>query len=293
MTTNEIAQAVGPLVVGLGRGARGGSGVIADRGRILTLAHNLRGEDVEVLYGGATHQATVVAQDPDLDLALLAADGLQAPSEPRWASGAAPAIGAPVWALGDPGGGGLRVTEGAISAAPLRLRGRRGRPIEVLEHTAPLPRGSGGGPLVDADGALVGLNALRQRGGLILALPAAEVSARMRALLEGRGVPQPPRLGLALLPPRAARRLRRSVGLDERDGLLVRGVDEDGPAARAGVRRGDLLVGLGGRALTSVDELYAAVDELTPGAETPLAVVRGAEELELALLVPAEGEEPR
>lgn len=282
--TSDIAGTVGPLVVGLGRGARGGSGVIAGPGRVLTLAHHLRGEEVEVLRDGAVHVAKLQASDPDLDLALLAVEDLEDAAEPRWASGAAPGIGTRVWALGDPGGEGLRVTEGAISAAPLRLRGRRGRPVEVLEHTAPLPRGAGGGPLVDADGALLGLNALRQRGGLILALPGAEVAARARALLEGRSA-QAPRLGVALLPPGAAKRLRRSVGLDERDGLLVRAVEESSPAARAGVRRGDLLVTLGERSLGSVDDLYAALDELAQAGQAALTVVRGADELELALVL--------
>src|SRR5262249_54569706 len=84
-----------------------------------------------------------------------------------------PAIGAPVFALGNPGTG-LRITEGQVSAAPLTIRSRDGRPLEVIEHTAPMPRGSGGGPLLDEHGAVLGLNALRGAPGFLLALPAAE-----------------------------------------------------------------------------------------------------------------------
>ena len=83
-------------------------------------------------------------------------------------------------------------------------------------------------------------------GGLLLALPAdAALAARVEAL--GRGeAPARPRLGVALAPPRAARRLRAAVGLPERDGLLVRGVEADSPAERAGLERGDLIVAAGG-----------------------------------------------
>ena len=138
---------------------------------------------------------------------------------------AAPTIGTPVIALGDPGGRGLRATPGFVSAEGRDVRGPRGRPIAgCIEHTAPLPRGSGGGPLVDLEGRLLGLNAIRLDGGLIVAIPAnARVAERVERLWSGEAV-QPARLGVAIAPPRVARRLRRSVGLPHRDGLLVRSV---------------------------------------------------------------------
>jgi serine protease Do len=248
-------------------------------GRVLTLAGRLRGPDVEVAFGtGDTRAGTVLATDADLDVAVVDVPTGDAPAL-AWSSAGPPSIGAVVVALGDPGGSGLRVTAGAVSARPLTLRGRRGRPVAgVIEHTAPLPRGSGGGPLLDADGRMLGINARRHEGGLILALPAAELAPRVDALLAGRAT-APRRLGVAVLSPRAARRLRGAVGLPERDGLLVRAVEPDGAAGRAGVARGDLLVALDGQPLTGVDDLYAALD----AAEGPLRlrVVRGAEELEL------------
>src|SRR5213079_618397 len=166
-------------------------------------------------------------------------------------------IGRSVIALANPGGRGLRVTPGFVSSTARSFRGPRGRRIGgSIEHTAPLPRGSSGGPLVDADGRLLGLNSIRVDGGLILALPAdAAMRRRAEALASGSGAERP-RLGIAIAPPRAARRMRAAVGLPERDGLLVRGVDEDGPAAKAGLQRGDLLVGVNDHALTSVDELF-------------------------------------
>src|SRR5204862_1938880 len=138
-----------------------------------------------------------------------------------------------------------------------------------------LPRGSSGGPLVDADGRLLGLNSVRVEGGLILALPAdAAMRRRAEALATGAAASRP-RLGVALAPPRAARRMRAAVGLPERDGLLVRAVQEDSPAARGGVQRGDLLVAADGRPLAAVDDLFDAL-ERAEGAIT-LTIRRGLE----------------
>ena len=170
-------------------------------------------------------------------------------------------LGTPVVALANPGGRGLRATLGLVSSAPRSFRGPRGRRIEGgLEHTAPLPRGSSGGPLVDLDGRLLGLNTLRLEGGLILAVGAdGALRERSEALAGGRAG-EPRRLGVAVAPPRAARRMRRAVGLPDRGGLLVREVLEGGAAQRAGVERGDLLVAAEERELDGLDALHAALD---------------------------------
>jgi hypothetical protein len=128
------------------------------------------------------------------------------------------------------------VTTGLVASAERRVRGPHGRRIEgVIEHTAPLPRGSSGGPLVDASGTLLGLNAIREGGGLILAVPAER--SRVDRLLRG-DAPQGVKLGVAIAPARAARRMRSAVGLPERDGLLVRGVARTArPPGRRRARR--------------------------------------------------------
>ena len=81
----------------------------------------------------------------------------------------------------------------------------------------------------------------------------------------------------------AARELRRAVGLPERDGLLVRAVEDGGPADRAGVRTGDLLVEAGGRPLATADDLHEALDGLAPDAPLALRVVRGTDELDVTV----------
>jgi serine protease Do len=83
---------------------------------------------------------------------------------------------------------------------------------------------------------------------------------------------------VAIAPPRAARRLRRAVGLPEREGALVRAVEDDSPAARAGIERGDLIVAADGREIERVDVLYEALDGAAAGGQLELTVVRGAEE---------------
>jgi serine protease Do len=273
------ADRVGPSVVGLGRGWGRGSGVVYEPGHVLTCAHVLRGDEVAVTFqDGRTEHGRVAGADADVDLAVVAVETGDAPPvtwEPVAVAEAS--LGAPVFALADPSGRGLRTTFGLVSATDRSFRGPRGRRIAgSIEHTAALPRGSSGGPLVDAAGRLLGLNAVRREGGLILAVPAdATVRARVDALARGEAAERP-RLGVALASPRHARRLRSAVGLPEREGLLVRGVVSGSPAERAGLERGDLLVSAAGRPLTSIDELLDALE--AAGGTLELGLVRGADE---------------
>jgi len=277
------AERVGPSVVGLGRGWGRGSGVVTAAGIVLTNAHVLRGEEVAVAFAdGRTEHGRVAGADPDLDLAAIAVDTGDAPPiawDPERPG--AVGIGEPVFALANPGGRGLRTTFGLISATGRSFRGPRGRRIGgSLEHTAPLPRGSSGGPLVDAEGRLLGLNSIRLEGGLILALPADAATKRRADALAAGNAATRPRLGIALAPARASRRMRAAVGLPERDGLLVRGVERESPAAKAGIERGDLLVGVNQHPLSSVDELF---DALEAGGELQVDLVRGTEERTVAV----------
>jgi len=281
------AERVGPAVVGLGRGWGRGSGVVVAPGIVLTTAHVLRGEEVAVRLGGADEAALgrVAGFDADLDLAVVRVETGEI--EPvAWDPAAVGDVraGTPVFALADPGGRGLRATVGFVTTTSGSFRGPGGRRIRgSLEHSAPLPRGASGGPLVDLRGRLIGLNAVRLEGGLILAVPAdATMRRRADALTRGEAAERP-RLGVALAPPRAARKLRAAVGLPEREGLLVRGVEADSPAGRAGLQRGDLLVAAAGAPLASVDALFDALEAAT-GAETlVLTVVRGTEEREVTV----------
>ncbi len=274
-TIAGAAERVGPSVVGLGRGWSSGSGVVVAPGQVATVAHAVRREEPTVRFAdGRRAEATIAGLDRDANVAVLNVDTGEAP--PIEPAGERPGLGAPVIALADPSGRGLRATLGFItSAEPRSVRGPSGRRLSgALEHSAPLPRGSSGGPLVDPDGRLLGLNAIRLEGGLILAVPAApELLERL-----GRGERvEPRRLGIALAPPHIARRMRRAVGLPEREGLLVRGVRDGSPADRAGLRRGDLIVSVNGSEADRLDTLHSALDSGAPTIE--LGLVRGADEL--------------
>jgi serine protease Do len=269
----QSAAKAGPAVVGIGPGWRGGSGVVVADGRVLTAAHNLRGDRTGVVFAdGRRERAEVLGVDRDVDLAVLGVDtgGI----EPIEAAAASGEIGALVVALARPGGRALRVTHGFVSTDQREVRGPRGRRIPAIEHTAPLPRGSSGGALLDAEGRLVGVNVIRLDGGLIVAVDVVTLADEIERL--GRGeAPTRRRLGIAVAPPHVARRLRRSVGLPDATGVLVRAVEDDSPAARAGLERGDLLVELNGKPLERIDDLYAALDGGSDAIE--LGVLRGAD----------------
>jgi serine protease Do len=283
-TTAGVADRAGGAVVRIGRHEGRGTGTVVAPNTVLTSAHNLRGEEVTVTFSdGRSAIATVKGVDSDGDVAVVTVDtGSVAPL--TWAPGdGALAIGTPVFALAlPPGSGGVRVTFGTVSATGRAFRGPRGRLItDAVEHTAPLGRGSSGGPLVDSEGRLLAVNTHRPGDGLYLARPATQA---VRQTVEGltRGeAPVRRGLGVALTPPHVARRLRAAVGLPAHDGVLVRAVEENSPAATAGLLRGDLIVSAGGEDVASFDALLSAVDRVGPDGILPVSILRGTEELVL------------
>src|SRR6201994_5134351 len=266
-----------PSVAGIGQRWGIGSGIVLGEGRVLTNAHNVRGSQATVTFaGGRTAEGNVAGHDIDGDLAVIEADTGQAAALP-WAT-AAPAIGTPVFALANPGGRGLRVTFGTVSGIDRTFRGPRGLRITgSLEHTAPLLPGSSGGPVLDAQGQLLGINTNRLGEGFYLAIPADEaLRGRVDALARGESA-QSPRLGVAIAPNHVARRLRRAVGLPDADGLLVRDVVDDSPAARAGLAQGDLIVAAAGNPVRTPDDLFDAL-HAAQGGTIALNIIRGTDE---------------
>lgn len=287
----SVIERAGTAVVSIGRDGRGSGVVIAD-GRVLTNAHNLRDRTTTVTFvGGRSTQGTVSGVDVDGDLAVLEVDTAGATPLAWPEESAALSPGTPVFALANPGGRGLRATFGTVSAVDQTFRGPRGRRVTgAVEHTAPLGRGSSGGPLVDREGQLIGLNTNRLGQGFYLALP-ADAALRERVASLGRGEsPSRVILGVGLAPSRVQKRLRAAVGLPEREGLLVQHVEDDSPAQRAGLRRGDLLVAVAGSPVTRADDLLDALERLQPDATLSLEVVRGVEEMTVSVrFSPEEG----
>lgn len=274
-----VANTAGASTVGIGNRWRGGSGVVIEAGKVLTNAHNLHGDEIRVFFAdGREADGKVLGADGDGDLAVIGVDTGDAPAI-GWGDGSALAIGSPVVALGNPAGNGLRVTFGLVSGVGRAFRGPRGRRVAgAVEHTAPLLPGSSGGPIVDGEGHLLGINTNRLGSGFYQAI-AADAGLRDRVAALGRGEsPKRRRLGLGLAPAHVARQLRRAVGLPERDGLLVREVEDGSPAASAGIAEGDLIVAVAGRTVTSHDDLFEAMGSVAADAALPVTVVRGTEE---------------
>jgi serine protease Do len=274
----QLAEGAGASVVGIGQRWGAGSGIVLGTGQVLTNAHNVRGDQVTVTFAdGRTAEGSVAGRDLDNDLAVISVDTGETPALTP-ASSASAEIGKPVFALANPGGRGLRVTFGFISGIERTFRGPRGRRITgSLEHTAPLLPGSSGGPVLDGDGQLLGINTNRLGEGFYLAIPADEaLRGRADALARGETATSP-RLGVSIAPGHVARRLRRAVGLPDTDGLLIREVAEDSPAARAGLTSGDLIVAAAGRPVTTPDDLFDAL-AAARGGTLELKVVRGTDE---------------
>jgi S1-C subfamily serine protease len=280
-----VSAAAAPSVVSIGRHGRG-SGFVVAPGRVLTNAHNLRDRTTSVRFAdGRSAQGSVTGSDVDGDLVVLDVDTADAPAL-EW-SDTSSEPGTVVVAV-TAGRHQPRAAWGQVTAADRGFRGPRGRPIAgAIEHTAPSAAGSSGAPVLDGDGRVVGINTHRLDHGFYLARAAdARLRDTVTAMVEGRRFERL-HLGVALAPAHVAARLRRSVGLPERDGLLVRSVVDDSPAAAAGIQEGDLLVRAGDRELHTHDDLFEALGTVEPGGQMTLGVVRGAEERDVTVDFPA------
>lgn len=289
-TMERLAQETTPAVVRVGGGWRGGCGIVIADGLVLTNAHNIRGESPSVGFAdGRTTEAEIAALDADGDLAVVRVEtsGITPLS---WAE-SSPSIGASIYVVA-PASDGARVTCGHISSVAREFRGPRGRRISgSLEHTAPMAPGSSGSPLLNEEGRVVGLNTNRVGDGFYLALPTdRRLRERVDALSRGESAERP-RLGVGIAPGHVARRLRRAVGLTERSGLLVREVEDESPAAQAGVAQGDLLVSASGKELTSADDLYDALAGAAASRSLELIVVRGSDERTVTVDLAARAEQ--
>jgi S1-C subfamily serine protease len=273
----RVADQVSNAVVGIGQRWGLGSGVVIGKDQVLTNAHNVRADEVSVTFhDGRTATGQVRGEDVDGDLAVIGVDTGESPVI-EWATDGSPAVGTPVFALSNPGGRGLRVTLGFVTGLERSFRGPRGRRITgSIEHDAPLLPGSSGGPIVNAEGRLLGLNTNRLGEGFYLAIPADEtLKTRVDALAGGESKGEI-RLGIGVAPPHIARRMRRAVGLPDAEGLLVRHVEDNSPASRAGLAEGDLIVQAAGRPVRGMDDLFEAL--ATADGSIQLVIWRGTDE---------------
>ena len=288
----RVVERVSPSVINVRRGRSGGSGVIVTPdGYALTNAHVVEGvRDVGVTITNGTDEmrAPVVGSDPATDLAVIRIprSGLQAA---ELADTETLRVGQLVIAIGDPLGFHSTVTTGVVSAVGRSLRGRDGRLIEnVIQTDAALNPGNSGGPLVDTHGKVIGINTaiIPMAQGICFAIPAA--TARLVAgMLIRDGRVRRAYLGISGAPTPIGRQLVAELGLVASGGIRVLEIVERGPAARAGLEPGDILVALDGISLVTLGELQRALGEERIGRKTIVTIIRRGERLEREI-VPVE-----
>jgi len=268
--------------VGLGSGV-----IVAPQGYLLTNHHVVQGaSEIEVqLNDGRSAAATVVGSDPETDIAVLRIDLPDALPVMRLGDVRARRVGDPVLAIGNPFNVGQTVTSGIVSA--LDRTGAGSQYQNFIQTDAAINPGNSGGALVDANGALVGINtAIFSRSGgsmgIGFAVPVDTARSVMEQIIAG-GEVRRGWIGVELR--EITPELAESLALQARSGVLITGVLQDGPAARAGVRPGDVLVQVADRPVRATSDLFAAVAALAPGSTAPLVVQRGRETLRLKVQV--------
>jgi S1-C subfamily serine protease len=283
-TVRSTMEVCAPSVVSIGRRGRGTGFVVAE-GRVLTNAHNLRDRTTEVGFAdGRRSQGSLLGSDVDGDLVVLEVDTGGVPAL-AWTD--QPAQPGDIVLAVTAGRHAVRVTWGQVTGSERGFRGPRGRPVHgAIEHTAPAAAGSSGAPVVNRDGGVVGVNTHRLEHGFYLARAAdSELRDAVTAMQRGDRL-EPVRLGVALASSVHARQLRRAVGLEDRDGVLVRTVVDGSPAQAAGITVGDLLVRASGRPLSGPDDVFAVLHAVRPGDDLEVDVVRGESEHTLTVSFP-------
>jgi S1-C subfamily serine protease len=268
----------------------GGSGsgfVFTPDGLILTNSHVVdRASSIEVTVAdGSRVRADLVGEDPDTDLAVVRIDhpGL-VPATLGDSQDLRP--GQVVIAIGNPLGFQATVTTGVVSALSRSLRARSGRLIDdVIQTDAALNPGNSGGPLVTTRGEVVGVNTAVIQGAQGLAFAVAINTAKFvagRLIRDGRI--RRGWIGVAGQNVAIHRRLVRAYGLPHESGVLVVSVEPNSPAERAGLMERDIIVSLGTRSVSGIDDLHRVLVDEGIGARLPLRVLRGTEPRELAIL---------
>lgn len=265
-----------------------GSGVvISTQGYILTNNHVVEAADeIEVaLADGRKAVATVVGTDPETDLAVIKVD---LPNLPAITLGHADQsrVGDVVLAIGNPFGVGQTVTMGIISAL-----GRNHLGINTFENfiqtDAAINPGNSGGALIDTNGNLLGINtAIYSRSGGSLgigfAIPVSTVKIVMESIINNGQVV---RGWIGVEPQDITPELAESFGLSKKTGAIIAGVLKNGPADKAGMKPGDILLEVEGKPVTDTTEMLNLIAQLTPGNKAKMTVLRKNQESTLEIAV--------
>lgn len=267
--------------VGLGSGV-----IVAPEGYLLTNHHVVEdATEIEVqLADGRSTRARLVGSDTETDIAVLKIDLDQLPVV-TLGNVRALQVGDAVLAIGNPFNVGQTVTAGIVSALD---RKQASTPFQnFIQTDAAINPGNSGGALVDASGALVGINtAIFSRSGgsmgIGFAVPVDTAREVMEALVRGGKVS---RGWIGVEPRDLSAELAETLKLPVKDGVLIAGVLQDGPAAKGGVMPGDVVVKVADRTVRNTTELFAAVAALAPGQPAQLTLLRGEKSLTVSVQV--------
>ena len=298
-TVSEVVERVGPGVAAvrlLGSGGvddrlGGGSGFLfTPDGFVLTNSHVVRAGKPPTsarpdlrhqvsLADGREFDARWVGDDPDTDLAVLSIDGLSRGSLAHASLGRSAGLkrGQIAIAIGNPLGFEHTVTAGIVSALGRSMRTSTGRLIpDVVQTDAALNPGNSGGPLLDSNGEVIGVNTAIIRGAQAICFAVAvDIAHWVIPQLLQHGRVRRGYLGVAGQTQALHRRVVLTYELPNSTGVRVMSVEPDSPAARVGVREGDLIVGLDGLAIPSVDALHQALDASRVNRDCVLKLIRG------------------
>ena len=276
------------------QGGLGSGVIISPAGYILTNNHVIEGADeIEViLLDGRKAKAKVIGTDPETDLAILKVELDKLPVIVLGNSDTLQ-IGEPVLAIGNPFGVGQTVTGGIVSAL-----GRNKLGINTFENfiqtDAAINPGNSGGALVDASGALMGINtAIYSRSGgsmgIGFAIPVSTAKQVLESIVKDGQVT---RGWIGVEPQELNAELMETFNVKTRDGVIITGVLQNGPAGQAGIKPGDVITAVNGKAVGNVIELLGAVAALKPGVAAPLSVQRSGKTSEISV-TPAKRQRPK
>lgn len=295
----QAVQSVSPSVVkievrkarqtrrGPQEGGGSGSGfIISPDGLVLTNSHVVQGAaGIEVILSdGRRPDAVLLGQDPESDLAVLR---VYAPhlAPVRFADSTRLQVGQLAIAIGNPYGFEATVTAGVVSALGRTLRSNTGRLMDdIIQTDAALNPGNSGGPLVNARGEVIGVNTamILPAQGICFAI-ASNTAQLVAGWLVKEGRVRRSYLGIAGQTAPIHARFRRHYRLAQNRGVLVLSVEPGGPARRAGLRAGDLIIAFKGQPVAGIDELLKKLVGAEIGRASEVTVLRQTEKLELRI----------
>ena len=265
-----------------------GSGVVfTPDGFILTNSHVVeRATRIRATFAdGADYEAHLVGNDPDTDLAVLQVHGAALPAATLGDSSRL-RVGQVVIAIGNPLGFASTVTSGVVSALGRTMRSRSGRLIDaVIQTDAALNPGNSGGPLVDSRGAVVGINTAVIAGaqGICFAVPVNTARVVIPELIR-EGHVRRAWIGISGQTLQLSRRRVQVNHLTSGRAVLVTESLANGPAQRAGIQVGDIILALGGSVITGVDDLQRVLSSDSIGHEVSVTLLREGRQLELTII---------